>query len=191
MDGLVSARALKVVAAGLKGKLAAAPRLLMVAKIVKATQPDPATRKLVQVRLVGVNGLGRLFRLSSIACSTALVQTSQPCHLLSCMSACLQCTADGLGSDRVRKLVAAGLRAELATTLRLQMVAIIVSAMQVPSATCEFAPVRELFALVPLRRCKHFLQCKQLTWYSQIDKQSTQVYKHCLRLGYIQNPYLP
>ena len=58
------------------------------------------------------------------------------------MSACLQCTADGPGSDRVPKLAAAGLKAELATTLRLQMVATIVLAVHATRATCDFAEVR-------------------------------------------------
>ena len=58
------------------------------------------------------------------------------------MSACLQCTADGPGSDRVPKLVAAGLNAELATTLCLQVAAKIVLAVQATRATWEFVQVR-------------------------------------------------
>ena len=51
--------------------------------------------------------------------------------------------------DRVPKLAAAGLKAELATTLRLQIVARIVSAMQATRATCEFAQVRLVWVWSP------------------------------------------
>ena len=67
----------------------------------------------------------------------------------------MQWTADGPGTARAQEHVAVVLAAELATILRLQMVARIVSAMQATRAIREFAPVRELFAFVHLRRCEH------------------------------------
>ena len=54
----------------------------------------------------------------------------------------MQCTADGPGSDRVPKLAAAGLRAELVITLHLQIGARIVSAVQATRVTSEFVQVR-------------------------------------------------
>ena len=90
-----------------------------------------------------------MFCLRNVTGRSDLIRNPQPCHLVSFMSACLQCTADGPGSDRVPKLAAAGLKAELATTLRLQIVARIVSAMQATRATCEFAQVRLVWVWSP------------------------------------------
>jgi len=56
-DGLGTALALGLVVAGLTSEHAVTLRLRMVAKIVLAMQSGHATRKPVQVRLVGVNEL--------------------------------------------------------------------------------------------------------------------------------------
>ena len=56
-DGLGSALALKLVAAGLIPEHAATLHLRMAAKIARATQRKRATRKLVQVQVAGVRDL--------------------------------------------------------------------------------------------------------------------------------------
>jgi len=66
VDGPISARAQKVVAAELRPERAATLRLRTAAMIVLVTGRRCATRKAVQVRLVGVGEVVHLFDLSFI-----------------------------------------------------------------------------------------------------------------------------